>query len=467
MNNLKISALNLQNSLSFKQQSDKTELKRTKNFYVAAGAAVTVSAAALLAYRGYNNSYKVKLARDMSKELGEKITTKHLKSVMTKSEMLKDLPKLTEQNYVASPQNLENGVFLADLHSHSNYSDGVISVEDLLNQAAAYGDKLQKLKGKKFIFALSDHDGIDGVKEALKIIVRNPEKYQNIKFIPAAEMSFVMPCQKNSVRFGKFNSDVQMPEMLVYNLNPFSETTKTFFEGIYKRRGAQISQAIEEACSHYNNGYFSTSEYNSFFMNPGKKYCFLNQHWRIWNYLHTKSQVVQMAKEQNAKPDALYEKIVKELKQMRKNVNPDELDEYINRKGIQTKSNKFDEKLKPVLDKIFPKISDKSMAESDFELKLGDIVQYAKKENALLGFAHPGFTMQNFEKEKCISEMQSLIRQGKGRIKFAEKYHQAYPFGDAINRDELNEYHKVLDKLNLIYIGGRDNHTANFIPSNK
>ena len=174
-----------------------------------------------------------------------------------------------------------------------------------------------------------------------------------------------------------------------------------------------------------------------------------------------------MAKEQNTNPEVLYEKIVKELKQGERKVNPHELDEYIKHKGIQTKSNKFDEKLKPVLDKIFPKISDKSMAESDFELKLGDIVQYAKKENALLGFAHPGFTMQNFGKEKCLSEMQSLVEHGKGRIKFAEKYHQAYPFGSEIDHNELNEYHKVLDKLNLIYIGGRDNHSANFIPNSK
>ena len=467
MNNIKISALNLQDPLSFKQRSDKAGLKHPKNLYIAAGAAVTVSAVALLSYRGYANSYKVKLARDLSKELGEKITTKHLKSVMTKAEMLKELPKLKEQNYVASLQNLENGTFLADLHSHSNYSDGVISVEDLLNQAAAYGDKLQKLKGKKFIFALTDHDGIDGVKEVLKIIVQNPEKYKNIKFIPAAEVSFVMPCQKNSVRFEKFKSDVQMPEMLVYNLNPFSETTSTFFERIYQRRKEQISQAINEACSYYNNAHFSTSEYNKFFMNPGKKYCFLNQHWRIRNYLLTKSRVVQMAKERNAVPDVLYETVVNELRRENKFMNPYELNEYIKRKGIQTQSSMNDENLKPVFDKIFPKISDKSSVESDFELKFDDIVEYAKKENALLGFAHPGFTMQNFGKEKCLSEMQSLVKLGKGRIKFAEKYHQAYPFGSEIDHNALNEYHKVLDKLNLIYIGGRDNHSANFIPNSK
>ena len=205
MDTIQITTLNTLNHVGFKQKKNPTKFKHTTNTdYIAGGAALAVTASSILAYKNYSNSYKIQLARDLSKELGQKITTKHLKSIMTNSELIKELSALTEQNYVASKTNIEKGIFLADLHSHTKYSDGEISVEKLLNQAAEYGNKLNKINGKKFIFAISDHDGIDGVKEALKLIVQDPKKYENIKFVPAAEMSFIIPCHKNSPRYQRF-----------------------------------------------------------------------------------------------------------------------------------------------------------------------------------------------------------------------------------------------------------------------
>lgn len=439
-----------------------TETNKYMNkVYLAEASVAGLCGFGFLAYRGYSNSFKVKLARDLSKELGEKITTKNLKSVMSKSELLKELPKLTEQNYVASENNIKNGIFLADLHSHSNFSDGQITVENLLNQAAEYGNKLEKLNGKKFIFALSDHDGIDGVKEAIKIIAKNPEKYKNIKFVPAAEVSFVLPCQKNSVRYEKFKSDVQMPEVLVYGINPFSENSKNFFERIYRLRSKQINDAISD---YSMLSTYSREEYDKFFNPKNKKPCFLNQHWKIWNYVLTKSRVIEMAKEQNVKPKVLYEKIYNEMKANKKSMTPYELNNYIKNKNIQTNSKEFDESLKcRLLNKIFPQKIDENKVKTDYELQLSDIAEYAKKENLVIGFAHPGFTMQNFLPENQLEKMQYLIKQCKGRLKFTEKYHQKYQIGKDISADELKQYNAILDKLGLINIGGRDNHSKSFI----
>ena len=224
-------------AIQFGHQNNLSDTDRyMRQVYIKEATAIGVCALGFLAYRGYANSYKVKLAKDLSKELGEKITTKSLKSVLSKSEFLKELSKLSEQNYIASENNIKKGIFRADLHSHSNHSDGQITVEALLNQAAEYGNKLKKINGKEFLFALTDHDGIDGVKEALKIIAKNPDKYKNIKFVPAAEVSFVLPCQENSIRYKKFKTEVQMPEVLIYGINPFSKTTTEFFNKIYRIR---------------------------------------------------------------------------------------------------------------------------------------------------------------------------------------------------------------------------------------
>ncbi len=467
MNSINLTRPNFSaDKIVFKQTQNSLREKQTKkSAYIAGTSGIAIAALSFLAYKNYANIYKMRLAKDLTKELGQKITTKHLKSIMTKKEMLKLLPKLNEQNYILSRENLKNGTFLADLHSHSNHSDGRISVENLLNQAAEYGDRLNKINGKKFIFALTDHDGIDGVKEALKIIVKNPEKYKNIKFLPASEVSFIFPCQKDSERFRRFQDNVQMPEMLVYNLNPFSENTKNFFEKIYQSREGQISKAIDNMNSYYKNSSFSRLEYEKFFHFPNKKLCFLNQHWNLWNYIHTKSRVIEIAKEQNKNADELYETILNELKQAKRSINPYNLDEYIKNKNIQTKSCMINDEIKKMLVKtIFPQKVSETEVSSQHEIMLKDIINYAKKENAILGFAHPGFTMQNFNKDKCLNGMKELIKQGEGRIKFAEKFHQAYPIGKEIEENELREYNEILDKLKLINIGGRDNHKDEFIP---
>ncbi len=467
MNSLKILSQNLYQPIFFKQKNIPPEDKKPINkTYLAEVSVVGLTALGVLGYRNYANRYKIKLAADLSKELGQKISTKKLKSIMTNSVLIRELSKLKEENFAATKENIKNGTFLADLHSHSNFSDGKASIETILNEASEYGNKLNKINGKKFIFAISDHDGVDGVKEALKIIVKNPEKFKNVRFVPAAELSFVFPCQKNSERFRKFGSDVQMPEMLVYNINPFSKTTEEFFESIYNSRQKQISKAVNECNFYYHNSNFSSLEFDKFFTPPGKKPCFLNQHWRIWNYIHTKSRVVNMAKEQNIEPKVLYEKIVNDLKQEKKYMTPYELDEYIKRNNIQTDSKIIDENLKSIIIKeIFPKKINENELEKEYEKDFKDIVSYAKKENAILCFAHPGFTMQNFTKENCLSGMQKLIKESKGRIKFAEKYHQAYPLGKEIMEGELREYNEILDKLKLINIGGRDNHKNEFIKS--
>ena len=451
------------NIVNFKTDTQKSahQIPR-KEVGIIGGVATVALIAGSLAYR-HQTDYLHILAKDLSKELGKKILAKDLKCIMTKQEMLKELPKLSEQNYVASAENIKNGIFQADLHSHSNYSDGLISVANLLEEAANYGNKLNKINNKKFIFALSDHDGVEGVKEALKIIAQNPKKFENVKFIPASEVSFIFPCQKNSARFKRFHSEVQMPEMLVFGLNPFSKKTNVFFNSIYEARQQQIFYAMNKSCCHYHTNNFDNLEYRKFYTNPNKKLCFLNQHWKIWNYIHTKSRVVQMAHEQGKNANRLYTEIMTNLKADNKQLTPYELSEYIKRNDIQTQSSEIDIKLKKILEEeIFPRKIDENTCSSSYEKTIDDIIKYAKNEGATLGFAHPAFTIQNMDKNKSFDILKSIIKKSHGCIKFAEKYHQAYPINKEISEVELKEYNKILDKLNLINIGGRDNHSGVF-----
>ena len=69
----------------------------------------------------------------------------------------------------------------ADLHIHSNISDGSDSLEELINKIKSSNVK---------IFALTDHDTIKGCKE---IIDKIPE---GIKFIPSIELT----CKTGSIK---------------------------------------------------------------------------------------------------------------------------------------------------------------------------------------------------------------------------------------------------------------------------
>lgn len=422
--------------------------------------AAGVSAAVMLAGGKKPDKYLVELAQGLSKELNRTVKPSELEAVMTKEEFLREIPKLKEENFIASVENMSNGTFLADLHSHSNFSDGRISVQELMEQAAAYGDKVNSINGKKFIFALSDHDGIEGVKEALKLIAENPEKYKNVKFVPASELSFIEHCSEKSSRFKKYQSDVQMPEMLIYNINPFSKNTEEYLSNLYAKRKSQVVSMINKANTD-NAGYnFSLDEYTELLDKSKGKYYLLNQHWNVHNYLQLKTRLVDIAREQKKDEQTFFEETVRALKA--ENQTPNGLSKYLETNNIETTTPETYERITNLSHEFFPK-NKNGVAVSAYENNFDDIVNFALKEHAYLGFAHPGFTMQNFSEEECFNKMRSYIMRSKGTLRFAEKFHQAYPFGDSISREELAKYYKVLDRFNLFNFGGRDNHSGKFI----
>ena len=114
-----------------------------------------------------------------------------VKTVNSNTKKLLDLCRQAlPENYNASLDNIKNKIFRIDLHSHSNHSDGWASVTNILNQAKVYADELFQKTGKKFTFALTDHDRVSGIREISQILEKNPEQYKNINFIPGVELSF-------------------------------------------------------------------------------------------------------------------------------------------------------------------------------------------------------------------------------------------------------------------------------------
>ena len=88
-----------------------------------------------------------------------------------------------------------------DLHLHSNNSDGSETVEGVINAVIDSGIK---------IFALTDHDTVEGIREAEKL---TPD---NIKFIKGVELT----CKTNDIKC----------HILGYNINPETKELKSLIE---------------------------------------------------------------------------------------------------------------------------------------------------------------------------------------------------------------------------------------------
>ena len=449
---MKVSAVknyNYSNSFCFRNNLEKTNNNQYKNEYLnhfdykktAAYSASIIAAGIGVIYLAKNmkiSSYAKTLSNSLNTITGKKIPAENLSCVMSGDELLKILPKLTKKNYEANSQNIKNGFFIADLHSHSNYSDGEGFVKNLLEDAAEYADILYKKTKQKFIFALTDHDTTEGVKEALEIIASNPKRYKNLRFVPAIEVSF-------SHKTPKSNNPCEISELLVYGINPYSRKLNHFLNNTKQKRTQMVNNFINEASKKCPLTEFSFNEFSRFY--DFEKYGnMMNLHWRINHYVQTKHAVTNYAARINENPNILYEKIM----QNNKGVSLGQLHEY----GKIPYDIQENHELHSILKKYEPHIENQKIittSENSFE----DVIEGFKNEkNIFMAFAHPAYLTERvndpYEELKYFTELSN------GLIKASESFHQAYP--SRITEENIRYFQDKTESLNLLNLGGRDNH---------
>lgn len=135
--------------------------------------------------------------------------------------------------------------FRANLHVHSNNSDGMMSVERILNNAAKVADKLFDKTGSKFFMALTDHDTLDGAKELLLLVASNSEKYKNLKISLGIEISTIGTSFKNQLKPISIHT-------LVYCINPFDEKFNDFISEKARLKLELAHQTIARLNSELN-----------------------------------------------------------------------------------------------------------------------------------------------------------------------------------------------------------------------
>lgn len=367
----------------------------------------------------------------------------------TKDKFLEICKDAKPEYFCASSENVANKTFKYDLHSHSNHSDGWGLVPRILEQVANYADGLYEKTGEKFTFALTDHDRVSGVKEALEIIKSNPHKYRHVRFIPGVELSFMFVS----------GGEVMAGEMLAYNIKPDSPAMKSLVERVSKNRLDMINNCVEKL----GEG-FKRSDLDDYFLNQDGEtfaYCL---HYRLRNFAQIKGRTNKIALEWNENPDSVYKRLMDDYvfsngRVPKPFITPEGFDQYLKNKNIRTNTPIIDSKIDEVCESFYPKVVD-GKVQADTENSFEKIIDtLTTEEDVVLGFAHPYFTADRMVDFR--QEFDAMLKYANGKIMLSENYHQAYPGN--INKSKLDEVNSYLLQKGLIPIGGRDNHKPDFL----
>lgn len=411
-------------------------------------------------------NYIKTVAQDMSKALNKKIKPEQLSAVMTPQELLEALPRFTKENYFAYKQdilpnigyskvfqrgNLDNGIFKIDLHSHTNYSDGQANVATLLDDVVEYANKLHAKTNEKFIFSITDHDGIGGTKEALRLIAENPEKFKNLKFVTGVELSYA--------HLGKDNQ-ITCSEILAHCINPYSPEFNAFIDKTLAGRKKLFGTVIDELNKANIGVKFDINEMegNFFRLKDNHDWFKYNLHWRLYNYAQIKQRLTKLAEKWGKNPDKVFQDVMSQWNIWAGCRSPHSLEEFLKNTDLSG-TTKFDKNVSTVCSKYFPRIENGKIVATS-ERTFDDIIGFFNNDkNVVLSFAHPAFTAQRVENPQTF--FKSLIDKSNGLIKGTERHHMSYflPIKRGSTTQEMvDNTNKMIDEFKLLNIGGHDNH---------
>lgn len=393
---------------------------------------------------------------------------------------------------------VKTGDFGLNLHIHTDNSDGKFSVKKLLDDAAEYANQRMKLKNEPFYIAITDHDSVEGCKEAVEIIKNNPNKFQNLRVFLGLESTTTYHHIVN------LSQDCDL-HVLSYGINPYSDEIDKFLTSRITSNHEYINKALQNATKAYSglaNGKgddFNLDDFSK--LSKGIKTGLRKPNYYLKDYLQFKliySQSVlnneKLQKiladnkidlsdfdyttaikfiEQNpdySKGQKYYEYYFKALKNtIIQHVKGKNL--IIDEKELQSAFTNLPDKLKSALDEIENLVNTKN---SNLYIPPIKIPQYrvalmdlAKMEDGVLAIAHPGLLFpneyvkypSNLPRMFDLSIFKAFKQYGGDKAKYVEGFYQSYN-----NTQSLPIYKEIIElakQAGFIFTGGIDTHGAN------
>lgn len=208
-------------------------------------------------------AYIKNLAKHMGIKEGEEYK---LNSVMGKSQLQKLLDEFTLADFSIGKDfdGARNMTFRVNLHNHTTASDGKLTVEQFLEQARKYADRIaqntQSDDKPPFTIAITDHDTLDGCRDALNILAADPEKYKNLKVVLGSEIS-VSNCDSEIV------SRPLNFELVGYCQNPYDEKLVKILDNIQQTRQKNVEQFLEKITDKFPEFNLNIDEAKEFHAN--------------------------------------------------------------------------------------------------------------------------------------------------------------------------------------------------------
>lgn len=147
-----------------------------------------------------------------------------------------------------------------NLHSHTEASDGEVSIETYLDNAVRYADLNASHQSDYndnlpfFTIALTDHDTVANCLAALKLLVADTWKYRNLRLVIGVELSTVYRNKKMLVQPLTF-------ELLWYGLNPFAQPVINLLSDLQSLRMKALDVIFADLNQRYAGFAFNKDEF--------------------------------------------------------------------------------------------------------------------------------------------------------------------------------------------------------------
>lgn len=375
--------------------------------------------------------------------------------------------------------NIDNGLFCANLHVHTHYSDGTSDVKTILEDSLKFAEK------KPFLLGITDHDTVEGAKEALSIVSRDYNKYKNIKIVAGVEISTV------GTHFKKQTGTLDI-HTLLYGINPFDKRLNNFLdekqrlkfslaeEVLNKLKFAlsellsslQITLSLEEASKIHPMITKGQDEVS----HPLKKYIYAKILFSY--YVENNTFVLERLKKYGVSEALLsYEKPVQKYKKMFNNaryfyIYKNALEKYLSfltGDKEQFVLNEIPEniinnllKAKMICEENHPSLENIQPAFSSFEETLAFI---SSLDFGIISIAHPArlkLSNINTDVKDFFSDFWAVYKHNGGdRALCYEKYYQSYDGKKYFSY--LDDIDCTADEYSFLFTGGIDSHGNNVI----
>jgi len=419
-----------------------------------------------------------------------------LRPVIGANEFISIVQKLEEKNFMPGVKQdiavldshddryLKSGDFKANLHIHTTHSDGLMSVDDFLSNIVELANKNfeKKHDDMPLIAAITDHDCIDGAKEVLLKVSKNPEKFKNVRIVLGLELSTITNQFKN----------LKKPLLIhthMFCINPFDKDLNEFISkkstlkkelakqtmeklnnelsGILKR--FDIKLTLKEAATIHELILKGQDEVCI----PMKKYT--GSKLLFAYYVEQNPKTIEILEENGVSlQDISFQRPIKKYKRLFKRPGgfaknyKEALELYLSEKAPEADFTEIfmqhDEELETavktavqIAQNAHPSLTHMPEAFDGFEETLELL---SRQEFGVFGIAHPGRTVVrdvNSDLDSLFDNMFGSFKQhAKEKAVFYEGYYQSYD-GSAYT-EYLEPIKRSAEKYALLKSGGMDSH---------